>query len=816
MENTIQPKTIPIPLDLRDELPNPSTPWMISPRIFSEMKKQKAKHKKVQVLPTDPEWNFVWKYFHNDPPKYAINKVYCVYREGLTKCFEDNISSAESEINTPNWEKEPRAEQRAIVMQRWEQMTKQFPFQLVKEERQWKISNTKVLPFWHGSDKESCDSICRSGFRIIGKDSLGEKQAGDPKYTDKGFFGNGIYFTTSARYSSDIYSKDGNILLALVSIEKPFPVVGDSKQKDMKTLRGKGVYKNYNAHYIPVLPANPHPNCSAYYPCKKGEQPVCDEIVVFEKAQTLPRFWIELRVEGPDLQPVSMKSLVTEKQILSEQELLEKKQKEVFNKTNKLEKENLVKSSYPQYSKKIATSTKIKNVFARLFKFSTILLIPIKIGSIFTRVFQFPKTSSIIFTKMRNVFARIFPFQYRKNFIKIKDSKVTLKELKKIPIEEFIEAISKEPANTVIYRNLTRVFSMNEKLILSDGTTMHKRDYFLRKIELNSDDFLSYNNLGIILYPDEEIDLFNGNKVDKTQLFLKAIELNPNFFIAYNNLASNLSLNEKIIFPDGTEMSQKDLFLKAIQLNPNNSEAYSALGLILSQNEKSKKITFLNGNEMTQGELFLKAIKLNPDNSEAYTFFGASLSSDEVASLNGIKMTKEDLYLKAIDLDANNFLPYNNLANIIINGKIKLLNGNEMTKEDLYLKAIELNPKFFMPYYNLARLLSRDTTIQLLNGIVMNKKDLYLKTIDLNPNLVDAYFNLSNLLSLYETIKLLNGNKMNKRDLYLKAIDLNPNYSYAYFHLGYLIFPSETIFLLNGTKMTRKDCFLKYKSLIKN
>ena len=174
------------------------------------------------------------------------------------------------------------------------------PFQTMENDgrrKTWK--ETKILPLWHGSSEEVSHSICAVSF-YFGKTSLAAKQPGDPQSTDEGYFGSGIYFTNSARYTSDIYSK-GHILLAWVSMREPFPVVGDPEHLDMNGLKGKGAYKNYNAHYIPVVPTHSHPSCAIYHPCQEGETPNCDEIVVFQKSQALPRFWIELEVELPYL-----------------------------------------------------------------------------------------------------------------------------------------------------------------------------------------------------------------------------------------------------------------------------------------------------------------------------------------------------------------------------------------------------------------------------------------------------------------------------------------------------------------------------------
>ena len=89
--------------------------------------------------------------------------------------------------------------------------------------------------------------------------------------------------------------------MAWVSMREPFPVVGDPTKADMAALRGKGAYKHYNTHYVPVVPTSLDPTCPIYYPCQEGEAPLCDELVVFQKAQALPRFWVELEVELPYL-----------------------------------------------------------------------------------------------------------------------------------------------------------------------------------------------------------------------------------------------------------------------------------------------------------------------------------------------------------------------------------------------------------------------------------------------------------------------------------------------------------------------------------
>ena len=289
----------PIPVDLREQLND--IPLNISDRIFNEMKSQDAKgsYKKVQVLPTDPEWCFVWRYFHHDKPhRYGIKRIYCVYERHQQKTFEFNLSSVEREANKfkPTWDQEPRAQQRAQAIERWRKIANVFsPFFTLETDgtkRIWKY--VKIIPLWHGSSKEMCESIATSGFVHFGKISLGSITT---KSTGEGFFGNGIYFTNSARYAADICSK-GYIFLAWVSMKEPFPIVGDDCRIDMKNIKGKGAYKDYDTHYIPVTSENhSDPYEAIYYPTKENETPHCDEFVVFHKSQALPRFWVELAIE---------------------------------------------------------------------------------------------------------------------------------------------------------------------------------------------------------------------------------------------------------------------------------------------------------------------------------------------------------------------------------------------------------------------------------------------------------------------------------------------------------------------------------------
>ena len=120
-----------IPLDLRKELSDYHAPLGINDRIFNKMRSKGAKgtYKRVQVLPTDPEWRFIWRCFYHDKPnQYGIKRIYCISKIQQQKAFELNLSSIEREARTfqRTWNQEPRFTQRAQAIELWKQNVRYF------------------------------------------------------------------------------------------------------------------------------------------------------------------------------------------------------------------------------------------------------------------------------------------------------------------------------------------------------------------------------------------------------------------------------------------------------------------------------------------------------------------------------------------------------------------------------------------------------------------------------------------------------------------------------------------------------------------
>ena len=307
--------SLPIPSGLT--APVPTTPWNISPVLFDRIKQAptdpSVPYKKCVVLSTDPEAAFILQYFmHQKPHNYGIKAIYCIHNSAQTNNFANGIEIIENEANNravyfPKGKEEEPKKQREEVIERWRECTDSFsPIKIVRPLRTDTYTEAKVLPLWHGSTPTKCHSICTSGFTYFGKQHKfnSDAQQGANSSTDIGYFGSGMYFTNSAHYAS-MYSS-GNLLLAWVSMREPYPVVNDvpfpNQGSDMIKLKGHKHYQNYNAHYIPVASKDPlNPNCMEYYPCYHGQVPAWDEIVVFEKHQSVARFWIELSLDSIEL-----------------------------------------------------------------------------------------------------------------------------------------------------------------------------------------------------------------------------------------------------------------------------------------------------------------------------------------------------------------------------------------------------------------------------------------------------------------------------------------------------------------------------------
>ena len=272
--------------NLRNAFPCRESPWKYSKELYESLEQAEQKpgfsFKECLVRPDHPEFDVVMKLFLEQKPGYNIRRVYAVHNGGLTQNFENHLVNQNIEAlnpaNAPKWHSltDGTVSQRQAISQRYEHITSQYKPQSL-EGRVDSLNGVVVLLLLHGFQSEEIgNNICDTGFLVTGN--------GGPR-TDAGYYGNGIYFSTSAEYSIGYSKGKGRrLLISAVSLRDPYPVVMEDYSS--KALMGKANQGRHNAHYIPVTTS---------FPCKPGEKPRCDEFVVFQSAQTLPRFIIDIQ-----------------------------------------------------------------------------------------------------------------------------------------------------------------------------------------------------------------------------------------------------------------------------------------------------------------------------------------------------------------------------------------------------------------------------------------------------------------------------------------------------------------------------------------
>ena len=290
-----------IPSNLKDLLVEPQSPWQVSRGVSDRLQATHSRFKSAVLLPDDPESEMILRSFMADkPPGYSIAKITYIYNRSLHMGFLAHLSCIEQEAQKfpPSWKGETLAQERQDVIDSWKALTHPFsPLKVTIDQEEETLSHAKVLPVWHGTSAHKSQSICEAGFAYFGKHAYfaGGYASGS---TDIGYFGSGIYFTESAKYAG-MYSK-GALLFSWISMREPFPIVSDvphpQKCQDMKMLEGKGAYKNYDSHFIPVAPTSSG-YCMDYFPCYQRQAASWHEIVVFQKAQTLPCFIVETAID---------------------------------------------------------------------------------------------------------------------------------------------------------------------------------------------------------------------------------------------------------------------------------------------------------------------------------------------------------------------------------------------------------------------------------------------------------------------------------------------------------------------------------------
>jgi hypothetical protein len=190
---------------------------------------------------------------------YDVVAVTELCNPDLTSAFESRLRQLQSRAGkpafAPRFASEAEAQQRGAVIDVLRAHA--APFHDVS------YPDVTILAAWHGTDSSILPSIMSASFANLAS-------------TDSGFFGKGIYASLDAEYADRCYASfdhakkrerdTGALVMCCVSLFSAYPVISRS---DMNKLQGKGNYQNYDAHIVPVIPAdNSNPRELNYFPCE--------------------------------------------------------------------------------------------------------------------------------------------------------------------------------------------------------------------------------------------------------------------------------------------------------------------------------------------------------------------------------------------------------------------------------------------------------------------------------------------------------------------------------------------------------------------
>jgi len=134
-----------------------------------------------------------------------------------------------------------------------------------------------VLPVLHGTDASVAWKIAGTGFSALSS-------------LDAGWYGKGMYFSSSAMYTLPYYgSKARPALLLCFSVPgNPYPVVESRMEKE--TLLGQPIYSGYQSNYVLTNKDG--------VPCSKVQDDYYDEIILDQESQVVPFALVEFEKAG--------------------------------------------------------------------------------------------------------------------------------------------------------------------------------------------------------------------------------------------------------------------------------------------------------------------------------------------------------------------------------------------------------------------------------------------------------------------------------------------------------------------------------------
>lgn len=201
----------------------------------------------------------------------VINPQVVTNFRGHRKILSRRLENDPKLFKKEEWLEDQHGELRRWVMHQFGVLVQRYPWNNIGEP-------APVIPVVHGTDADVAWKILSTGFSALSS-------------VDAGFYGRGIYFTSSAQYALPYYSAKPKpaLLLCLAIPGNIYPVVEGPRDKD--SLLGAPIKSGYQSNYVLT---NRDGN-----PCRQRQSPgtFYDELVLDQEAQVVPVAIIEFSRE---------------------------------------------------------------------------------------------------------------------------------------------------------------------------------------------------------------------------------------------------------------------------------------------------------------------------------------------------------------------------------------------------------------------------------------------------------------------------------------------------------------------------------------
>jgi len=140
-----------------------------------------------------------------------------------------------------------------------------------------------IIPALHGTDEPIAKSIITTSFVALARG-------------DAGYYGKGLYFTTSAKYALPYFASKQKpvVLICYVITGNAYPVIEHPRAKN--TLMGTALVPNFHSHYVLCrIDGNPIPRIMDK---AEDETEYFDEIVIEQESNVLPFYLVKISMQN--------------------------------------------------------------------------------------------------------------------------------------------------------------------------------------------------------------------------------------------------------------------------------------------------------------------------------------------------------------------------------------------------------------------------------------------------------------------------------------------------------------------------------------